>query len=66
MKYLIDPPEGWRYGFPREINIQEKRNDQWWLDRGYPQKLIDLGMLEWVRIISMPDTPEEKTKLESF
>lgn len=66
MKYLIDPPEGWRYGFPREIDITEKRNNQWWLDNGYPQSLIDKGMLEWVRIISMPEDETEKNKLESF
>lgn len=66
MIYYIDPPEGWRYGFPKIININEKRDNQWWLNNGYPQDLIDKGMLENVRIISYPDSKEEKSELESL
>lgn len=66
MIYYIDPPKGWRYGFPKLININEERDNQWWLDNGYPQHLIDQGMLEHVRIISYPDSAEEKSELENL
>lgn len=66
MKYYIDPPEGWMYGFPKEIDIKAKRDDKWWVENGYPQRLIDQGMLEYCRIISVPASPEEKSELESL
>lgn len=45
MKLLwIDPPEGWRYGFPKQWD-QEKHPDliQWLRDNGLPESLIELG-----------------------
>ena len=38
----IDPPSGWRYGFPK-LYDREKYPDstQWLLDNGYPQGIID-------------------------
>lgn len=66
MRYFIDPPNGWMYGFPKEIDIKEIRDDSWWVDNGYPQKLIDEGMLKHVRIISTPNGSEEINQLESF
>ena len=38
----IDPPSGWRYGFPK-LYDREKYPDstQWLLDNGYPQGMID-------------------------
>ena len=55
MKVLvIDPPEGWLYGFPRkapsdwnELNINQKNT--WFLIYGYPQKLIEKGYLDYCR-----------------
>lgn len=42
---IIDPPEGWRYGFPRPVPIEYFEKDfdktKWLLSVGYPQKLID-------------------------
>ncbi len=43
---IVDPPEGWRYGFPREYNFKPSRPDltdgdydqeyrQWFYDHGY-------------------------------
>jgi len=49
---MIDPPEGWKYGFPKELPETVNRNNlvQWFLDQGYPQELIDQGMLEHYRM----------------
>lgn len=39
---IIDPPGGWRYGFPKPIP-EDRKNDTtvWLVEQGYPQKLID-------------------------
>jgi hypothetical protein len=39
MRY-IDPPEGWRYGFPKEIpdNVDTIK---WLVENGYPKEEID-------------------------
>lgn len=43
-KYLIDPPSGWKYGFPKELpeNVTDLR--QWLIDNGYPEDQVDFGM----------------------
>lgn len=49
VKY-IDPPEGWKYGFPKPIpeNVDDTR--AWLVANGYPQKMIDeLGDYFFVR-----------------
>jgi hypothetical protein len=39
---VIDPPEGWRYGFPKVIPEEHQtRTLAWLVEQGYPQKLID-------------------------
>lgn len=39
---IIDPPVGWRYGFPKPIPEDRKKDTTVWLvEQGYPQKLID-------------------------
>jgi len=47
---VIDPPSGWKYGFPRPF---DKRDDQtlgeWLVENGYPQSLIDQGMTRHCR-----------------
>ena len=47
---LIDPPSGWKYGFPRPF---DKKDDQtlgeWLVENGYPQSLIDQGMTRHCR-----------------
>jgi hypothetical protein len=49
---MIDPPSGWKYGFPKEIpdNVNQNNFVQWILDQGYPQTLIEQGMLEYCRM----------------
>lgn len=49
---MVDPPSGWRYGFPKEMPQDLKSETeviQWFLDNGYPQSLIDDGMLGYCR-----------------
>lgn len=50
---LIDPPEGWRYGFPKEDdwNSSKETREEWFIRNGYPQELIVQGMLSWCRSI---------------
>lgn len=41
---MIDPPSGWKYGFPKAIPSQvreENRVMEWLVEEGYPQKVID-------------------------
>jgi len=38
----IDPPEGWKYGFPKPVpNPRPENMLEWLVDNGYPQKIID-------------------------
>jgi len=41
-KTYVDPPSGWKYGFPKVYN-EETDGDmtKWLLANGYPQKEID-------------------------
>jgi len=42
---MIDPPSGWRFGFPKEIPkkvIEEQDVLNWLVDNGYPQSEIDI------------------------
>jgi hypothetical protein len=39
---MIDPPEGWAYGFPKVIPKEHQtRTLEWLVEQGYPQKKID-------------------------
>lgn len=39
---MIDPPSGWRYGFPKPIPKEERhRTLAWLVENGYPQSEID-------------------------
>lgn len=42
---MIDPPNGWMYGFPKPLPdpkpIGEEECIKWLLDNGYPQHEID-------------------------
>jgi hypothetical protein len=38
---MIDPPEGWKYGFPKEIPEHVDNTRQWLIDNGYPEKEIE-------------------------
>lgn len=41
-KTYVDPPSGWRYGFPKFFTEQPQDFNKWLLDNGYPQSEIDL------------------------
>lgn len=44
MTLYVDPPEGWRYGFPKAVpKDREAEIISWMLEQGYPKALID----EW-------------------
>ena len=48
----IDPPSGWKYGFPKAIPVQTKANGEdavkaWLLANGYPQYEIDNGGMRY-------------------
>jgi hypothetical protein len=41
-KIWIDPPSGWKYGFPKVYDREVDGNcTEWMLKNGYPQKEID-------------------------
>lgn len=50
---VVDPPEGWLYGFPKPYPggamTSYKEKVKWFLSQGYPQELIDDGMLQYCR-----------------
>ncbi len=48
---VVDPPEGWLYGFPKPMPSIALYKDRvkWFLAQGYPQELIDQGMLQYCR-----------------
>lgn len=45
-KTFIDPPSGWRYGFPKALpdDLDRKYLRQWLIDNGYPENEVDFGM----------------------
>jgi hypothetical protein len=38
---MIDPPSGWRYGFPKEIPEVVTDVNAWLIENGYPREFID-------------------------
>ena len=54
---IIDPPSGWKYGFPKPIPEDRKKDSLVWLvEQGYPQELIDkLGEHFYCRYWEQPD-----------
>jgi hypothetical protein len=63
MKKWIDPPSGWKYGFPRVFDTEKDGNMREWLvANGYPQEEIeDLGEYFFVRQW-LTDEEEEKCR----
>lgn len=42
MAILIDPPSGWRYGFPKRLPDPSPTDVvQWLIDNGYPEALVN-------------------------
>lgn len=57
MPQIIDPPSGWRYGFPKALP-EPKPDDinKWLVDNGYPQSEIDkLGEHFYCRYWDAPE-----------
>jgi len=49
MMTMIDPPGGWKYGFPKAWN-GEGDLTEWLIDNGYPKKEIEsMGKYFYVR-----------------
>ena len=41
-KHMIDPPSGWKYGFPKEVPSPTPSNmTEWLVENGYPRGEID-------------------------
>ena len=58
----VDPPSGWKYGFPKVWDGEGKMTD-WLIENGYPQKEIDsCGDYFFVRQWPVEDNDEEQTK----
>jgi len=38
---MIDPPSGWRYGFPKPLPEGVNNVNKWLVENGYPQQEID-------------------------
>jgi len=39
---MIDPPSGWKYGFPKELTVDGTQTvTEWLVDHGYPKEMID-------------------------
>lgn len=51
---IIDPPEGWKYGFPRPFTKKQNQTvDEWLEEVGYPTVLIKQGMSKYCRYWTM-------------
>ena len=41
-KTIIDPPSGWKYGFPKVLPLEHmNRTLEWLVENGYPKEEID-------------------------
>lgn len=41
---MVDPPSGWKYGFPKRMPIETENVEQWLIDHGYPEELCGDNM----------------------
>lgn len=66
MTTIIDPPSGWKYGFPKPIPEDRKSDVLVWLvEQGYPQSEIDdLGDYFYCRYWEQ-DEPKQETLEEA-
>jgi len=50
MKLWVDPPEGWRYGFPKVWDSIQDANMRTWLEQsGYPKEVMK-GYGKWFAV----------------
>lgn len=79
VKRIVDPPSGWRYGFPRPFDFTpshpslpgedyEHEYRQWFIDHGYPASEVAAGMLDHCRWWSYNDNDDfqKEAVCESF
>lgn len=65
MATIYDPPNGWRYGFPKQYLPQQGESlAQTLLRDGYPQQEIDAGMDNHVRFWEVSDAKFARNKAE--
>jgi hypothetical protein len=54
MKHWVDPPEGWKYGFPKIWDKSKDSDWETWLTKnGYPRDLIN--QIPYVRMWKAKD-----------
>ena len=41
---MVDPPSGWRYGFPAKLDCEKETYEQLLRRKGYPEKDIDFAL----------------------
>ena len=57
-KKLIDPPSGWKYGFPKEYDENKDGNLKDFLKKnGYPEKDLDFA-IQHCRMLYIEDENE--------
>lgn len=44
MKIWVDPPEGWRYGFPKILDKDVETYEQLLRKSGYPEKDMEFAL----------------------
>lgn len=44
LQIYIDPPSGWKYGFPKILPVGIADLKQWFIDEGYPADQVDLAI----------------------
>ncbi len=57
---MIDPPSGWRYGFPRVLPDDVTDLRAWYIKCGYPEKDVDFAM-EYSRSWFEDRAPKEQS-----
>lgn len=62
MGSLIDPPSGWLYGFPKELDrdlVTGRELREWVVENGYPRSVMDSYCNCFpIRIIDKPNVPD--------
>jgi len=62
MSRYVDPPSGWKYGFPKIWN-GEGSMEEWLVEEGYPRSEIEkMGKHFFVRCWAVDDFPPESDK----
>lgn len=63
---VVDPPEGWRFGFPKIVPewLKPEDMDAWIVQQGYPRSMRDSGCREliyrlWYQEVPLTDLPPD-------